>query len=70
MQAFTWGITFWCDHCLFQMVGSTMSSTTTATTMEKLRELLAQLGLPEVLVSNNGANLVSIKFKEFLHLIE
>lgn len=44
-----------------------MSSTTTAATVEKLRVLFAQFGLPEVMVSDNGPNLVSSEFKEFLH---
>ena len=44
-----------------------MSSTTTAATVEKLRSLFAQFGLPEVLVSDNGPNFVSSEFKEFLH---
>ena len=35
--------------------------------MEKLRALFSSFGLPEVLVSNNGPNLVSSEFKEFLH---
>ena len=44
-----------------------MSLTTTAATVEKLRSLFAQFGLPEVLVSDNGPNFVSSEFNEFLH---
>ena len=44
-----------------------MSSTTTAATVEKLRSLFAQFGLPDVLVSDSGPNFVSSEFKEFLH---
>ena len=42
-----------------------MTSTTTAATVEKLRVLFAQFGIPEVLVSDNGTNFVSKGFAEF-----
>ena len=42
-----------------------MNSTTTTSTAEKLRVLLVQFGIPEVLVSDNGTNLVSKEFEEF-----
>jgi len=36
-----------------------MNSTTITATVEKLRILFAQFGIPEVVVSNNGTNFVS-----------
>jgi len=42
-----------------------MTSTTTAATVEKLRVLFVQFGIPEVLVSNNGTNFVSKEFAEY-----
>ena len=42
-----------------------MNSTTTTATVERLRVLLVQFGIPEVLVANNGTNLVSKEFEEF-----
>ena len=42
-----------------------MNSTTTIATVEKLRVLFAQFGIPEVLVSDNGTNFVSNEFEEF-----
>ena len=43
-----------------------MSSTTTTATVEKLRVMFAQFGIPEVLVSDNGTNFVSKEFEEFM----
>ena len=43
-----------------------MSSTTSTTTVNKLRETIAQHGLPEVLVSDNAANLISEEFETFM----
>ena len=42
-----------------------MNSTTTIATVEKLRVLFAQFGIPDVLVSDNGTNFVSKEFEEF-----
>uniref|UniRef100_A0A5S6Q5U1 Integrase catalytic domain-containing protein n=1 Tax=Trichuris muris TaxID=70415 RepID=A0A5S6Q5U1_TRIMR len=38
---------------------------TTAATLENLRKLFAQFGLPEVIVSDNGAQFMSAEFTEF-----
>ena len=43
-----------------------MTSTTSEATIHKLRTVFAQFGLPETLVSDNGPNLVSAEFEEFL----
>ena len=43
-----------------------MSTTTTDATVERLRVLLAQFGLPVAIVSDNGTNFVSNTFQEFL----
>ena len=43
-----------------------MSSTTTTATVEKLRIMFAQFGIPEVLVSDNGTNFVSKESEEFM----
>jgi transposase InsO family protein len=42
-----------------------MKSTTTAATCDKLREVFARLGIPRVLVSDNGPQLTSDEFKQF-----
>ena len=43
-----------------------MSSTTSTATVNKLREIFAQHGLPEVLVSDNAANFISEEFETFM----
>ena len=43
-----------------------MSSTTSAKTIEVLREIFASYGLPKELVSDNGPQLVSSEFRDFL----
>lgn len=43
-----------------------MRSTTSASTIEKLRIIFARYGLPEVLVTDNSPQLVSDEFEEFL----
>lgn len=43
-----------------------MNSTTTTNTIEKLRILFSQLGLPKVIVSDNGPQFVSEEFHLFL----
>ncbi|MEE4247260.1 MAG: RNase H-like domain-containing protein, partial [Kangiellaceae bacterium] len=40
-------------------------STTTAATINKLRRTFSQLGLPDILVSDNGPNLVSAEMRAF-----
>jgi hypothetical protein len=40
-------------------------STTSAATISKLRRTFSQLGLPDILVSNNGPNLTSAEMREF-----
>lgn len=42
-----------------------MKNTTTENTIEKLRETFARYGIPETVVSDNGAQLVSYKMKQF-----
>ena len=42
-----------------------MNSTTTIATVEKLRVMFAQFGIPEVLVSDNGINFVSKELEQF-----
>jgi transposase InsO family protein len=42
-----------------------MKTTTTAVTCAKLREVFARLGVPRVLVSDNGPQLTSDEFEEF-----
>lgn len=42
-----------------------MTSTTTTATVERLRVLFAQFGLPEMLVTDNGINFASAEFAEF-----
>lgn len=43
-----------------------MKSTTSTATIEKLREIFAMHGLPEVVVSDNGTNFTSAEFAEFM----
>ncbi|XP_023312891.1 uncharacterized protein K02A2.6-like [Anoplophora glabripennis] len=43
-----------------------MKTMTTEETIEKMREVVARYGLPNVFVSDNGRQLVSDKFEEFL----
>ena len=43
-----------------------MRSTTSATTIAKLREIFATHGLPETIVSDNGPNFTSAEFENFL----
>ena len=43
-----------------------MNSTITTVTVEKLRVMFAQFGIPEVVVSDNGTNFVSKEFEEFM----
>ena len=43
-----------------------MKSTTSAATIEKLREIFATHGLPENIVSDNGPNFTSAEFEDFL----
>ena len=43
-----------------------MKSTTSAATIEKLREIFAIHGLPATLVSDNGSNFTSSEFQEFM----
>ena len=43
-----------------------MHSTTSAVTLETLRALIAQFGLQEALVPDNGPNFVSAEFKDYL----
>ena len=45
-----------------------MNSTRTTVTVEKLRVMFAQFGIPEVVVSDNGTNFVSKEFEEFTGL--
>ena len=44
-----------------------MSSVTSTSTIEKLRILFAQFGLPNIIVSDNGANFTSAEFQAFCH---
>lgn len=43
-----------------------MNSTTSTSTIEKLREIFATHGLPETVVSDNGTNFTSEEFEEFM----
>ena len=43
-----------------------MRSTTSAATIEKLREMFATHGLPATVVSDNGSNFTSSEFQEFM----
>ena len=43
-----------------------MSSTTSTATVNKLREIFAEHGLPEILVSDNAANFISEEFETFM----
>ena len=45
-----------------------MNSATSAATVGYLRQLIAQFGILETIVSNNGTQLVAAKFKEFCQL--
>ena len=42
-----------------------MKSITSAATIEKLRVLFAQFGIPEMIVSDNGTNFTSGEFQQF-----
>ena len=42
-----------------------MSSATSAATVRYLRQLIAQFGIPETIVSDNGTQFVAAEFKEF-----
>jgi hypothetical protein len=44
-----------------------MNNTTSATTIQKLRQSFATHGLPDVLVTDNGPNLVSAEMQDFLN---
>ena len=44
----------------------TMSSITAQATIQHLRQIFAQFGLPEHVVSDNGPTFTSAEFKEFL----
>jgi len=48
----------------------TMSSTTFLATIQSLHNMFARFGLPEQVITDNGRNFVSEKFKEFLHGIK
>ena len=41
------------------------SNATSAATVRYLRQLIAQFGIPETIISDNGTQLVSAEFKEF-----
>ena len=43
-----------------------VSSASTEATLESLRVLFANNGIPEVLVSDNGTSFTSVQFKEFV----
>ena len=43
-----------------------MASTTSASTIGKLREIFGTHGLPETVVSDNGTNFTSAEFEEFM----
>ena len=45
-----------------------MSSTTSTATIEKLRVLFAQFGLPSMIVTDNATNFTSVEFQEFCNL--
>ena len=45
-----------------------MPSTTSTATIEKLRVLFAQFGLPNMIVTDNAANFTSVEFQEFCKL--
>ena len=42
-----------------------MKSATSAVTVRYLQQLIAQFGIPETIVSNNGTQFVATEFKEF-----
>ena len=44
-----------------------MKSTTASRTVEELRKLFAQHGLPEELVSDNGPQFIASEFEQFMH---
>ena len=44
-----------------------MSDTTSAATIQKLRTLFAQFGIPESIVSDNGPQFTSAEFSQFCH---
>ena len=43
-----------------------VNSATSSVTIAKMRSTFASHGLPEIVVSDNGSNFVSSKFKSFL----
>ena len=43
-----------------------MPSTTSTATIEKLRDMFARYGIPDLLVSGNGPQFVSIEFSQFM----
>ena len=45
-----------------------MNSATSAATVRYLRQLIAQFGIPETIVSDNGTQFVAAEFKEFCQL--
>ena len=48
--------------------GSKVQSATSSITIDKLRSLFAQFGLPEVIVADNGSCFVCEEFKSFLYV--
>ena len=54
----------YCGGCLLKMARS--SSTTSVKTIEVLRSMFAQHGLPEQLVSDNGPQFTSTEFAQFM----
>ena len=43
-----------------------MKNATSAATVRYLKQLIAQFGIPETIVSDNGTQFVSAEFKEFV----
>ena len=68
MWALTWGITFGGDRRQFQMVGIIpYVFYHNNRNCAEAESAICSFGLPEDLASDNGPNLVSAEFKEFLH---